>query len=343
MQNLEVSHKTARMKSSLFLLLLCSIALPALSQKTAYLPRKTGVKKEHERAIITLPDGLIALGSNLANVRIVDSALHVFKIIELGPSAQEIRDLAFCAGSLFAMQSNDSSNVYRISLGGTEQEKINLNWEQKPIFFDGIASEKNILFLIGDPVNNKFCTFRSLDGGNQWEPTPGKISAMNGEAAYAASGQTNQILNGKFYFVSGGLASRLFQSTDFGETWQNSVIPYPSCPTCGPYAMAIQNEKEIMTVGGNYLEPNNKQNNCFYSTDGGKSWLTPKKGPSGYRSCVITANGKYYACGTNGIDISKNGGKTWKKISDQNCLSMIIINNQLIVSLANGGYLMMED
>ena len=71
------------MKRFLFLLLLCSITLPAFSQKIAYLPRKTGVKKEHERAVIVLPDGQIVLGSNLANVRIVDPALHVLKIIEL--------------------------------------------------------------------------------------------------------------------------------------------------------------------------------------------------------------------------------------------------------------------
>lgn len=328
------------MKKYLSLFLLFIYIKPAYAQKIAFIPRNKADKKEHERAVLCLPDGLIAIGSNLANVRILDPRLHVLKTIELGTAAQEIRDLAFCSAQLFAMQSNDSSSLYRISLQNNAVEKINLNWQGKPIFFDGIASENNLLFLIGDPVNSSFCTFRSLDGGSNWEQTPGSVSALEGEAAYAASGQTNQILNGNFYFVSGGLSSRLFQSTDFGETWTQSPTPYDSCPTCGPYAMAIQNEKEIMTVGGNYLEPNNTQNNCFYSTDGGKSWLAPKKGPSGYRSCVITANGKYYACGTNGIDISKNGGKTWKKISDQNCLSMTYTNGLIYVSLADGGLLL---
>jgi len=330
------------MKKYLSLFLLFIFIKPAYAQKIAFIPRNKADKKEHERAVLSLPDGLIAIGSNLANVRILDPSFHILKTIELGTAAQEIRDLAFCAAQLFAMQSNDCSNLYRIALNGSNPEKISLNWEQKPIFFDGIASENNVLFLIGDPVNGTFCTFRSLDGGSNWEQTPGKVSAFDGEAAYAASGQTNQILNGNFYFVSGGLASRLFQSTDFGETWTQSPIPYVSCPTCGPYAMAVKTEQEIMTVGGNYLEPNNKQNTCFYTTDGGKTWKAPKKGPSGYRSCVIYAENKYFACGTNGIDVSKNGGKTWKKISDQNSLSMVMVDQQLIVSLANGGWLLIK-
>ncbi len=314
----------------------------AYAQHTAFIPRNKANKKEHERAVLGLPNDQLAIGSNLANIRILDPSLHVLNTIALGTSAQEIRDLAFCAGKLFAMQSNDSSSLYRISLQNKAVEKINLNWQGKPIFFDGIASENNTLFLIGDPVNGSFCTFRSLDGGNHWEPTPGSVSAIEGEAAYAASGQTNQMLNGNFYFVSGGLSSRLFQSTNLGDSWTQHAIPYPSCPTCGPYAMALKNELEIMTVGGNYLEPNNGELNCYYTTDGGKTWKAPKKGPSGYRSCVIYANDKYFACGTNGIDVSKNGGITWKKISEQNCLSMIVINKQLIVSLANGGWLLIE-
>lgn len=331
------------MKKYLGLFLLFIFIHPAYAQKIAFIPRNKADKKEHERAVLSLPDGLIAIGSNLANVRILDPSFHVLNTIELGTAAQEIRDLAFCAGKLFAMQSNDSSSLYRVSLQNKEVEKINLNWQGKPIFFDGIASENNLLFLIGDPINGTFCTFRSLDGGSNWEQTPGKVSALDGEAAYAASGQTNQIFNENFYFVSGGLASRLFLSSDFGQSWTQHAIPYPSCPTCGPYAIAIKNEQEIMTVGGNYLEPDNSADNCFYTTDGGKTWKAPKKGPSGYRSCVIYADNKYFACGTNGIDVSKNGGKTWKKISDLNCLSMIMLNQQLIVSLANGGWLLIDN
>jgi hypothetical protein len=106
--------------------------------------------------------------------------------------------------------------------------------------------------------------------------------------------------------------------------------------------MAIKNETEILTVGGSYLEPNNAQNTCFYSKDGGQTWKAPKSGPSGYRSCVIRAGNNYYACGTNGIDVSKNGGKTWKQISKVNALSMAFSNGQLYVTLADGSWLVLQ-
>jgi photosystem II stability/assembly factor-like uncharacterized protein len=207
---------------------------------------------------------------------------------------------------------------------------------------DGICAQKNLVFLLGDPIDGFFSTFYSTDFGLHWQATPAKASANEAEAAYAASGQTNQILNGHFYFVSGGLTSRLFHSPDQGATWNTSAIPYPSCPTCGPYAMAIKNEQEIMTVGGDYTKPHVAENTCFYSNDGGQTWKAPKKGPSGYRSCVISAEKIYYACGTNGIDVSKNGGKTWKQISKVNALSMAFSNGQLYVTLADGSWLVLQ-
>jgi photosystem II stability/assembly factor-like uncharacterized protein len=106
--------------------------------------------------------------------------------------------------------------------------------------------------------------------------------------------------------------------------------------------MALSDKNEIVTVGGNYLAHHEVKNTCYYSTDAGKTWQAPKKGPSGYRSCVIKVNERYYACGTNGIDCSKNGGKTWKKIYNGNCLSMTTIENTLYVSLANGSYLILK-
>jgi photosystem II stability/assembly factor-like uncharacterized protein len=149
-------------------------------------------------------------------------------------------------------------------------------------------------------------------------------------------------LNGQFYFVSGGLSARFFSSSDKGLSWEIKTLPYPSCPTCGPYALAVKNSNELITVGGNYLEPNNSKNTCYYSTDAGKTWQAPKKGPSGYRSCVIYANNCYYACGTNGIDVSKNGGKTWKKIYSANALSMAQVGTNIVVSLTNGSFLLIH-
>lgn len=329
-------------KFVLFVLISIYHFLP-LAQVQVFIPRSVKIKKsEHERALLVSNDGNLLIGSNLGNIRVLNPGMSQQRIFELGQDMAEIRDLAESGAYLFAMQSNDMSQLCRIDPKNSKIEYIKMSWNQKPIFLDGLAAEKQNLFLIGDPVDGEFCTFRSQDGGLTWEATPSKIMSSAGEAAYAASGQTNQIVNGHYYFVSGGLSSRFFHSSDFGASWEIAALPYPSCPTCGPYALSVKNSSEMITVGGNYLEPDNHKNTCYYSTDGGKTWQAPKKGPSGYRSCVIFANNCYYACGTNGIDVSKNGGKTWKKIYSANALSMAQVGTKIVVSLANGSFLLIH-
>ncbi len=98
----------------------------------------------------------------------------------------------------------------------------------------------------------------------------------------------------------------------------------------------------MVAVGGDYTRPNESANTCFYSIDGGLSWLASKNPPSGYRSCVIFAFGVYYACGTNGIDYSTNTGITWNSISTENALSMTADNQYLYISCMGGKILKMK-
>ncbi|MFM7644729.1 MAG: WD40/YVTN/BNR-like repeat-containing protein [Sphingomonadales bacterium] len=297
---------------------------------------------ENQRALISIPNGLFLSGSSEAVLRLYGPKQTDVERYKLNDQFKEIRDLCITTTGYIAMQSDDTSCILLLDKNFKVDSVVYLFGRKAPLFLDGICAEGNYVFLLGDPIDGKFSTFRSFDNGLNWEPTPGQIAANNGEAAYAASGQTNQIVNGQFYFVSGGLTSRFFHSTNQGLTWTESALPYPSCPTCGPYAMAVRTEKEIMTVGGSYLEPNTAQNTCFYSNNGGLTWSAPKKGPSGYRSCVIYANKCYYACGTNGIDVSKDGGKTWKQISRENALSMACNQGKLYVTLANGSLLVLD-
>ncbi len=325
----------------MFKLIFClGLPLFGMTQVQVYFPKTT--QKEHQRALTTLPNGQILSGSSEANIRLHASNGQVLQKSELGLPFKEIRDLAQTPNGFIAMQSHDSSGLVLLDNTLQIDTIIYPFGKRSGLFLDGICAQENFVFLLGDPIDGFFSTFYSTDYGLHWQATRAKVRSNKAEAAYAASGQTNQILNGHFYFVSGGLTSRFFHSPDQGATWNTSAIPYLSCPTCGPYAMAIANEQEIMTVGGDYTKPHVAENTCFYSNDGGKSWIAPKKGPSGYRSCVISAEKIYYACGTNGIDISKNGGKTWKKISNENALSMTFAGEQIVVSLANGSWLLLQ-
>lgn len=317
-----------------------SLPLFGMAQVQVYFPKTT--QKEHQRALVALHNGQIVSGSSEATIRLHQCNGQVFSQQVLSSGFKEIRDITPTSHGFIAMQSHDSSGLVLLDNTLEIDTIIYPFGKRSGLFLDGICAQENLVFLLGDPIDGFFSTFYSTDFGLHWQATPAKVNANDGEAAYAASGQTNQILNGHFYFVSGGLTSRFFHSPDQGATWNTNAIPYPSCPTCGPYAMAINNEREIMTVGGDYTKPHVAENTCFYSKDGGKTWNASKKGPSGYRSCVISAEKIYYACGTNGIDVSKNGGKTWKQISKVNALSMAFSNGQLYVTLADGSWLVLQ-
>jgi len=326
---------------NIYKLLLClSLACCASAQSRLYSYKFT--KTENQRALIVLPSGQILSGSSEAALRLHGPKPLDLERYKLDDQFKEIRDLCYTKYGYIAMQSHDSSCIVLVNKNFEIDSVIFPLQSKQALFLDGICAMDSIVFLLGDPINGKFSTFRSFDYGHSWEPTPGQIDAIEGEAAYAASGQTNQIYEGNFYFVSGGLSSRLFKSVNYGQTWDINTIPYPSCPTCGPYALAIKNENELITVGGDYLKAENKKNNCYYSTDGGKTWIAPKKGPSGYRSCVVYAKECYYACGTTGIDVSRDGGKTWQQISKENALSMAYLNDHLYVTLADGSYVIIK-
>ncbi len=255
---------------------------------------------------------------------------------------KEIRDADKNEHYLFFMQSNDESLVLREKWDGKEDRLLNFSHHGKPVFLDGIALQDSLGFLLGDPVDGDFSLYRSQNFGESWDACPGKVYSEANEAAYAASGTTNHIIDGDFVFISGGETTRFIWSEDLGTSWQYVKIAFESCKTCGAYSLAFKNRKELVAVGGDYTRPNESNNTCFYSLDGGQSWQASKNPPTGYRSSVIYANGVYYACGTNGIDYSTDHGQNWLTISTENGLSMCTDKRYLYVSCVKGKVLKMK-
>jgi photosystem II stability/assembly factor-like uncharacterized protein len=76
--------------------------------------------------------------------------------------------------------------------------------------------------------------------------------------------------------------------------------------------------KNGVIVGGDYEKPAEAINNLAFTKDAGRSW-TPRTGLTGYRSAVAyIENRKIIAVGTNGTDLTTDGGGVWKKIGDEN-------------------------
>jgi hypothetical protein len=294
------------------------------------------------------------VGTNNGEIYRLDYSTDSFNIVQLSDTFPEIRDIhSTFRNEVISMQTGNQGAIIFIDSTGkvTKTPFYYRNDTSKSIFLDGMSFNRNLGFLMGDPVDSHFSLYKSIDGGRTWTPCEGKIKAHTGEAAFAASGSTVEIIDGDFSFVSGGLKSRYFVSSDRGNTWKFYDIPYPSCESCGPYSMCYLpksknslelDSKKIVVVGGDYTKPNETKNTCFYSLNGGKTWKIPKKSPRGYRSCLIVSNQVLYCCGTNGVDYSIDFGKSWKSLLNENCFALVANETSILATTTNGRILVFD-
>ncbi len=245
----------------------------------------------------------------------------------------QYRDIISTRKNILLLASGDSSKTLALNRK-TDETKITSFDSQ---FLDGISLGKKTIFMMGDPIDEKFNLMFSKDFGWTWQKVQNAPKALEGEAGFAASGTNVRMLSDRHWlFVSGGNASRLFQTTDAGLTWTAFSMGFESCESCGAYSFAILPNKSIVAVGGDYTKPDSGKGACRISHDGGLTWAYPKVDLNGYRSNVIFNKGVLFACGTNGIDISFDEGESWEVFSFGNYFAMTIFQNQLVASTTNG-------
>ena len=285
-----------------------------------------GLYNDSDRLFIGNSDGSIYY-LNLEE----DKQELIFKM----PHIKEIRDLDKSGGHIIGMHSGTNGKLVLIDLSGS-MHVISLPFWQG-VFLDGLDFLGARGFMMGDPVDGKFSLFHSNDSGNTWERCSGSVSAHKGEAGFAASGTNVQILNDSTYvFVSGGERSQFFKSTDNGKSWKTIPLPYFPGESTGAYSMCFSSDLDGVIVGGDYRDADLGNNTCFYTNDGGESWLNAMHTVRGYRSCVYYANGVFYASGRNGIDFSTNGGRDWTAFANGPYFSMTSTQDKLIATTKHG-------
>ena len=204
--------------------------------------------------------------------------------------------------------------ILRTSDAG-ETWKVVYENKTKGMFLDAIEFWNEMSgIVVGDPINNKIFIARSFDGGMSWKDIPSAQFpvADSGEAMFASSGTNVRKLNQQeAVYVTGGLRSRLYI--------RNKKIDLPIVQgkeTTGANSLAVKNNKTMIIVGGDFNAKDSVEKNCFITTDGGKTFVSPSIPPHGYRSCVEYLSGKdWISCGFNGVDISRYDGRQWKWIS----------------------------
>ena len=199
------------------------------------------------------------------------------------------------------------------------------------MFLDAIHfNDNNNGTVVGDPINKHIFLLSTKDKGETWQQVPTNYfrdSLMEGEAFFASSSSNIAQSNTQQFLVTGGLASRLWIN---GNAQQIPIVQ--GKVSTGANSIALSpNGKQILIVGGDFAN----DTNTYLNIVGLSSFLTPntdnkhlsiKKtlwainkritSPNGYKSCVtFLTNNLVVTCGTSGVDISKNKGRSWNNIT----------------------------
>lgn len=190
------------------------------------------------------------------------------------------------------------------------------------VFLDAVAfADSRFGITLGDPMGGRFLMLVTQDGGANWAEAPlgQRPQAVSGEAAFAASGTSLVFAQGRAWLGTGGAMTRVYRSENRGQDWTAVAPGVLSVEgTGGIFSVAFADSLNGVVVGGDYQQPDSVLLNAAVTTDGGRTWAISSQPPRGYRSGValhrdgdrLTA----IAVGTNGSDVSRDGGLTWSPL-----------------------------
>lgn len=235
----------------------------------------------------------------------------------------DFRDIeAFDANTALIMGISEPAYILKTNDGGSSWKVVYEN-KTTGMFLDAMDFADNQRgIVVGDPIDGKIFLATTKNSGNTWETIAAeqnKPRIDSGEAFFAASGSNIKLFaNGNYFLVSGGLRSRLINNSGIADlpiiqgretTGANAIDIYDN-------GMPRKPGQRIVVVGGDFSADSLTRDNCFYSNNGGRTWLAPDSPPHGYRSSVEFLSKKdLLSCGLNGVDYSADGGRNWKWIS----------------------------
>ncbi|MGB0247695.1 MAG: WD40/YVTN/BNR-like repeat-containing protein [Flavobacteriales bacterium] len=192
------------------------------------------------------------------------------------------------------------------------------------VFLDAMAwwnADEGLVF--GDPVDGCLTLLETRDAGQSWQ----RLSCddvpkhTTGEAGFAASNGNICIQGDTAWVFTGGIASRCLRTVDRGHHWEAIGLPIRQGESMtGVFGASFANAQEGVAIGGHWEHPDDNVGNLIASSDGGKTWtpISDGAGP-GYRSCIQhhpKRSQEIVAVGFKGMDVSLDGGQTWKHVND---------------------------
>jgi photosystem II stability/assembly factor-like uncharacterized protein len=272
-----------------------------------------------------------ASGSNGVILQSKDAGKTWKRLHVAGGETLDFRSIqAFDDQKAYVMSIGDGgkSRIYKTTDGGATW-KLQYSDKRKEFFLDALVCISEFeCRAVGDPIDGKFVILRTRDG-ESWEqlPTDQMPAALPNEGAFAASGTCLAIYSYEHvYFVTGGPAARLFQSSDAGYSWTVGSTPLVSGNASSGNFSIDAWDKTLVVVGGDYRDVGNAHGVAAYSTDQGKTWKLAEKQPGGFRSAVARLGETYLvAVGPNGEDVSDDGGAHWRQTDSLNLNALAVL------------------
>ncbi|MDO7170662.1 WD40/YVTN/BNR-like repeat-containing protein [Mariniflexile sp. AS56] len=338
----------------LCLLMLCALCLVSCGKKEEFKPRHI-VNVEIEtllqdsllsiRALELLNDGSLAFAANNGAFGLYNPLKDswVTSVQELDSLKLHFRAVAHTATDFFMLSIESPAVLYKTS--DTGNMEIVYQENHPKAFYDAMRFWNNQEGIaIGDPTNGCISIIITRNGGETWsklfcDKLP---SAIEGEAAFAASNSNIAIVGDRTWVATGGKASRILYSPDKGDTWQVFETPIvQGVETTGIYSIDFYDALNGFAIGGDYTQPEANSANKIRTTNGGKTWeLVAQNENPGYRSCVQyipnRAGKELVAVGFQGIDYSNDSGASWKHISDESFYTIRFLNDSIAYAAGAG-------
>ncbi|MCG7751403.1 WD40/YVTN/BNR-like repeat-containing protein [Flavihumibacter cheonanensis] len=303
--------------------LICMLSLVLLlqdvvAQKIQDLPGREGVSF---RGLSVVNDRLLWVSGNKGTVgRSTDGGKSFQWMTVKGHEKRDFRDIeAFDAVTAVILAVDSPGLILRTFDGGESWQEVYRD-NRSGIFLDALHfRNKDEGMAVGDPIDGKILLLRTADGGRSWQPYPNTYPApIEGEAFFAASGGNMVTLKkAETIFVSGGKQSRVFYA---GQAFELPLKQGETSTGANAIALKYPNRKRggrhWVVVGGDFGKDKEKDGNFCFTQDGGASWQQATAPPQGYRSGISYVRGnQLIACGTSGVDWSRDGGRNWTLFS----------------------------
>jgi photosystem II stability/assembly factor-like uncharacterized protein len=266
---------------------------------------------------------------------------------------------AWDANTAFVMSSGkgELSRLYKTKDGCKTWKLIIVN-PDKDGFWDALKFEfekyhKTYMgygYILGDPVDGKFCLFIGGTFHNNWikQKSNGLQADVETQSVFAASNSSFNSQVSFPVFGSGGSGGAFIYSLTTrtvclddcppeemnldgkDDEWTRESVPLgKSTNSSGVFSIGSRPAPSIyplmayvsVIVGGDYSNPNKTDYTAAYkNASAGQHWHASTTPPHGFRSAVQWSEALklWITVGTNGSDISRDDGKTWQPLDDGN-------------------------